>query len=71
MTFFETQTLEVAVLDGLLQISGAQSRESRERAVLNGLLRISGEMFAVAMLDGLLRISGEMPKDQEPSCRGA
>ena len=30
MTFFETQTLEVAVLDGLLQISGAQSRESRE-----------------------------------------
>ena len=30
VTFFETQTLEVAVLDGLLQISGAQSRESRE-----------------------------------------
>ena len=28
VTFFETQTLEVAVLDGLLQISGAQAEKA-------------------------------------------
>ena len=39
--------------------------------VLDGLLRISGEIFEVAMLDGLLRFSGAMPKDPEPSFRGA